>query len=104
MVATPGPLDGPGRRYDMSAANGGGQQLPTAKRTIPDLLAMKRDRARITMLTAYDAAFARLVDASGVDIILVGDSLGMVVLGHPPTVPGTMDDMLRACGAVARGP
>ena len=46
------------------------------KVTIPDVVAMKRDGKRITMMTAYDAAFARLVEAAGIDIILVGDSLG----------------------------
>jgi 3-methyl-2-oxobutanoate hydroxymethyltransferase len=55
------------------------------------------------MMTAYDAAFAKLVDASGIDIILVGDSLGMVVLGYPTTVPVTMDDMVRHAAAVSRG-
>jgi 3-methyl-2-oxobutanoate hydroxymethyltransferase len=55
------------------------------------------------MMTAYDAAFARLVEAAGIDVILVGDSLGMVVLGHPTTVPVTMDDMVRAAAAVSRG-
>src|SRR5205085_9613204 len=63
----------------------------------------KRDGRKITMMTAYDTAFARLVDASGIDIILVGDSLGMVVLGYPTTVPVTMDDMVRHAAAVSRG-
>ncbi len=73
------------------------------KVTIPDVVAMKRDGKRITMMTAYDAAFARLVEAAGIDIILVGDSLGMVVLGYPNTVPVTMDDMVRHAAAVSRG-
>ncbi|TMG47041.1 MAG: 3-methyl-2-oxobutanoate hydroxymethyltransferase [Chloroflexi bacterium] len=64
---------------------------------------MKRDGKRITMMTAYDAAFARLVDQAGIDVILVGDSLGMVVLGYPTTVPVTMDDMVRHAAAVSRG-
>jgi 3-methyl-2-oxobutanoate hydroxymethyltransferase len=64
---------------------------------------MKRDGKRITMMTAYDAAFARLVEAAGIDIILVGDSLGMVVLGYANTVPVTMDDMVRHAAAVSRG-
>jgi 3-methyl-2-oxobutanoate hydroxymethyltransferase len=55
------------------------------------------------MLTAYDVAFARLVDQAGVDMILVGDSLGMVMLGYPTTVPVTMDDMVRHAAAVSRG-
>jgi 3-methyl-2-oxobutanoate hydroxymethyltransferase len=73
------------------------------KVTVPDVVAMKRDGKRITMMTAYDAAFARLVEAAGIDVILVGDSLGMVVLGYPTTVPVTMDDMVRHAAAVSRG-
>jgi 3-methyl-2-oxobutanoate hydroxymethyltransferase len=73
------------------------------KVTVPDVVAMKRDGERITMMTAYDAAFARLVEAAGIDVILVGDSLGMVVLGYPNTVPVTMDDMVRHAAAVSRG-
>src|SRR5438309_2484902 len=84
-------------------AYGGATTVPPKKITVPDVVAMKRDRKRITMMTAYDAAFAKLVDASGIDIILVGDSLGMVVLGYPTTVPVTMDDMVRHAAAVSRG-
>src|SRR3979411_260439 len=73
------------------------------KVTVPDVVAMKRDGKRITMMTAYDAAFARLVEAAGIDVILVGDSLGMVVLGYPNTVPVTMDDMVRHAAAVPLG-
>jgi 3-methyl-2-oxobutanoate hydroxymethyltransferase len=81
-----------------------GGAAPSARKVmIPDLQQAKRDGKRITMMTAYDAAFARLVDASGIDVILVGDSLGMVVLGHPTTVPVTMDDMVRHSAAVSRG-
>jgi len=82
----------------------GGATAPALKKvTVPDLVAMKRDGKRITMMTAYDAAFARLVDHAGIDVILVGDSLGMVVLGYPTTVPVTMDDMVRHAAAVSRG-
>jgi len=82
----------------------GGVSTPAPKKvTVPDLVAMKRDGKRITMMTAYDAAFARLVDQAGIDVILVGDSLGMVVLGYPTTVPVTMDDMVRHAAAVSRG-
>src|SRR5438132_6211706 len=84
-------------------AYGGATTVPPKKITVPDVVAMKRDRKRITMMTAYDAAFAKLVDQAGIDIILVGDSLGMVVLGYQTTVPVTMDDMVRHAAAVSRG-
>ncbi len=84
------------------AGYGGAPTLPR-KLTVPDVVAMKKDGRRITMMTAYDAAFARLVDRAGIDVILVGDSAGMVVLGYPTTVPVTMDDMVRMAAAVSRG-
>jgi len=84
------------------SAYGGAPAIPR-KLTIPDVVGRKRDHRRITMMTAYDAAFAKLVDAAGIDVILVGDSLGMVVLGYPNTVPVTMDDMVRHAAAVSRG-
>ena len=88
----------------MSDQYGGAAPTPAPKKvTVPDLVAMKRDGKRITMMTAYDAAFARLVAEAGIDVILVGDSLGMVVLGYPTTVPVTMDDMVRHAAAVSRG-
>src|SRR6266550_2408776 len=87
----------------MSDQYGGATAPAPRKVTVPDLVAMKRDQKRITMMTAYDAAFARLVDQAGIDVILVGDSLGMVVLGYPTTVPVTMDDMVRHAAAVSRG-
>ncbi|MCK5895222.1 MAG: 3-methyl-2-oxobutanoate hydroxymethyltransferase [Cocleimonas sp.] len=55
---------------------------------------MKQEHDKITMLTAYDASFARLIDQQAVDVILVGDSLGMVMQGHESTIPVTMDDMI----------
>src|SRR5436305_901006 len=64
---------------------------------------MKRDRRRITMMTAYDVAFARLVDHAGIDMLLVGDSAGMVMLGYPNTVPVTMDNMIQMAASVSRG-
>lgn len=70
--------------------------------TIPGIMKMKLDRQRITVLTAYDFPFARLVDAGGVDIILVGDSAGVVVAGHDTTLPVTMDEMLYHVKAVKR--
>lgn len=65
--------------------------------------ARKDSSQRIVMVTAYDVSGARLADAAGVDCILVGDSLGMTVLGLPSTLQVTMDDMLRATAAVVRG-
>ena len=64
---------------------------------------MKGQGKKITMLTAYDASMAGLFHSCGVDILLVGDSLGMVVLGYDSTVPVTMDEMLHHCTAVRRG-
>lgn len=71
--------------------------------TVRSLLEMKRDGEPIVALTAYDYLFARLVDAAGVDVVLVGDSLGQVVLGLDSTLPVTLDDMIRHGAAVRRG-
>jgi 3-methyl-2-oxobutanoate hydroxymethyltransferase len=73
------------------------------KVTIRTLRRMKEQGEKITMLTAYDAPMARALDEAGIEVILVGDSLGMVVLGYPTTLPVTMDDMVHHCKAVARG-
>lgn len=70
--------------------------------TAASLRRMKARGERITMLTAYDYAFARLFDLAGVDVLLVGDSLGMVVLGHESTVPVTVDDIIHHARAVTR--
>lgn len=72
------------------------------KMTIPELLKMKQHGQRITVLTAYDFPFARLVDGGGVDVILVGDSAGVVFAGHETTLPVTMDEMLYHVRAVTR--
>ena len=71
--------------------------------TVPRLGAMKRDGERSTMVTAYDATFARLFDEAGIDVLLVGDSLGMVVQGQDSTLPVTVDEVIYHCRAVARG-
>jgi 3-methyl-2-oxobutanoate hydroxymethyltransferase len=76
---------------------------PRRKVTILDLQAKKERQLPIAMMTAYDYSSALLVDRAGLDIILVGDSLAMVMLGLESTVPVTMDEMLHHCRAVARG-
>jgi 3-methyl-2-oxobutanoate hydroxymethyltransferase len=73
------------------------------KLPLPEVAEMKRRGDRIVMITAYDAPSARIADAAGVDLILVGDSAAMVVLGHDSTVPATMDEMLMLTRAVTRG-
>jgi 3-methyl-2-oxobutanoate hydroxymethyltransferase len=75
--------------------------MPDVKITIPELQARKGKR-KFTMLTAYDAPIARLVDEAGIDVILVGDSLGMVMLGYSGTAPVTMDEMIHHAKAVGR--
>ncbi len=64
---------------------------------------MQAEGEKIAWLTAYDASFGMLVDMAGVDVVLVGDSLGMVIQGHETTVPVTMDDIVYHTRAVARG-
>ena len=71
------------------------------KVTINTLLAMKQAGEKFVSLTAYDASFARLLDEAGVDVILVGDSLGMVIQGHETTVAVSMDDMIYHAACVA---
>ena len=73
------------------------------KITITDLNRKKNNEEKITMLTAYDYPFASFLDQAEIDMILVGDSLGMVVLGYESTVPVTMDEMIHHCKAVRRG-
>lgn len=74
-----------------------------ARLTVEDIQQLKQRSERIVMLTAYDYPSARLADEAGVDVILVGDSLGMVVLGYDSTIPVTMEDMLHHTRAVVRG-
>jgi 3-methyl-2-oxobutanoate hydroxymethyltransferase len=81
----------------------GTRASPERPVTVPHLRKMKRDGERITMVTAYDATFARLFDEAGIDVLLVGDSLGMVVQGRDSTLPVTVDEMIYHCRAVARG-
>src|SRR3954468_18730753 len=71
--------------------------------TIQQIRDMKRDGTRIAMLTAYDYPTAKLLDEAGIPLLLVGDSLGVVVLGHETTLPVTMEDIIRHTQAVVRG-
>ena len=71
--------------------------------TVPMLAEAKREGRRLAMLTCYDAGFARTLDAAGVDLVLVGDSLGMVVQGHDSTLPVTVDEIAYHTACVARG-
>ena len=86
----------PGGANSATAAN-----LPT-KVTMPALIEMKRQGKPISALTAYDYSSARLVDEAGIDLLLVGDSLAMVVMGHENTMAVTVDEMLHHAGAVRR--
>ncbi len=81
-----------------------GQEQETKKPvTVKTLAKMKRRGEKIAVLTAYDASFAALLEAAGVDVILVGDSLGMVVQGQSTTLPVTVDDMVYHSRMVMRG-
>ena len=76
---------------------------PAGKLPLPELAAMKRRGDKIVMVTAYDASGGRLADAAGVDLILVGDTAGMVMHGHDSTVPVSMDEMVFMTRWVTRG-
>jgi 3-methyl-2-oxobutanoate hydroxymethyltransferase len=75
----------------------------TAKRTVPGLAAMAREGEKIAMLTCYDASFATVLDRAGVDALLIGDSLGMVIGGHASTLPVTLEEMVYHTRCVAAG-
>ena len=77
--------------------------VPSGRVTVRTLRAMKGKGERITMLTCYDATFARILDGAGADVLLVGDSLGMVIQGHESTLAVTVDEMIYHCRAVVRG-
>ena len=72
------------------------------KMTIPEFKRMKQEGEKITMLTAYDFPLASLIDQAGIDMVLVGDSVGNVVLGYDSTVPVTMDEMIHHAKAARR--
>ena len=73
------------------------------KRSPLELSGMKAAGEKISMVTCYDHAFARIIDETGIDIVLVGDSAGMVCGGHPSTIPVTMDEMIYHTRSVRRG-
>jgi 3-methyl-2-oxobutanoate hydroxymethyltransferase len=77
--------------------------LQSHRVTVRDLLEMKKRGEKIVCLTAYDYLFGRLVDEGGADMVLVGDSLGQVVLGYDSTIPVTLEDMIHHSKAVRRG-
>ena len=79
------------------------QQVPRRRVTLASLAAKKRAREPIVMVTAYDHPGAQIVEAAGVDVVLVGDSAAMTVLGYDSTVPVTIDEMLMLTKAVRRG-
>jgi len=80
-------------------------ETPSSRKPVqlPALLAMKDAGEKIAVLTAYDATFAHCLDAAGVDVVLVADSLGMVLQGHDSTLPVTLDDMVYHTASVRRG-
>jgi 3-methyl-2-oxobutanoate hydroxymethyltransferase len=86
-----------------SSPNGSPPAHELRPMTVPDFLAAKASGHRITMLTAYDYTMARLLDAAGVDCLLVGDSLGMVVQGQPDALAVTLDEMIYHTRLVMRG-
>ncbi|HEY4241213.1 MAG TPA: 3-methyl-2-oxobutanoate hydroxymethyltransferase [Kofleriaceae bacterium] len=77
--------------------------MKTQKVTIHTIRQMKERGEKIAMLTAYDATFGRLLDEAGADVLLVGDSLGMVIQGHETTLPVTLEEIAYHCRAVVRG-
>ncbi|HID04538.1 MAG TPA: 3-methyl-2-oxobutanoate hydroxymethyltransferase, partial [Aigarchaeota archaeon] len=73
------------------------------RKSVSDILELKQQGRKIVMVTAYDYAFAKLADEAGVDIILVGDSAAMVMMGYPDTRYITLDEMIVFCKSASRG-
>src|SRR5437868_14592440 len=86
-----------------AAKSGAGTTLEPRLMTVPDFVAAKARGVRLTMLTAYDYTMARLLDAAGVDGLLVGDSLGMVVQGHETSLTVTVEEVIYHTRLAARG-
>jgi 3-methyl-2-oxobutanoate hydroxymethyltransferase len=89
--------------YLQQTEQSGESTIRTKAVTVPSLFAMRERGEKITMLTAYDASFASLMDMCGVETILIGDSLGMVCQGHNSTLPVTIDEVAYHTACVARG-
>jgi 3-methyl-2-oxobutanoate hydroxymethyltransferase len=87
---------------DCYMITGGDNVSERRKVTLPTIRAQKQRGEKITMITCYDYSMGALVEAAGIDLVLVGDSLGMTMLGYKTTLPVTMDDMLRHTAAVTR--
>ena len=79
------------------------QEVKSMKNTVVTIRQAKEKGEKLTMLTAYDYSMAKLIDEAGINMILVGDSLGMVMLGYEDTISVTMEDMIHHTRAVARG-
>ncbi len=98
---------GPGidrrRKFEFEAQAATPMNTTSKPMTVPDLAEAKHSGRKLVMLTAYDTGFARTLDANGVDLVLVGDSLGMVVQGHNSTLPVTVDDIAYHTRCVAHG-
>jgi 3-methyl-2-oxobutanoate hydroxymethyltransferase len=94
---------GPGPAQERTEPPRGPAPRPPGKLSLPQLADMKRRRQKIVMVTAYDAPGARLAEQAGLDVLLVGDSAAMVVLGHESTLPITLDEMVLLTRAVVRG-
>jgi 3-methyl-2-oxobutanoate hydroxymethyltransferase len=89
--------------YPTPSSAGDGAAAPRKAMTLHRLAAMRAAGEKISMLTCYDASFARLLDDAGVDVLLIGDSLGMTLQGRDSTLPVTLDDMAYHVQCVARG-
>ena len=94
----------PAARSTNGSLNGLAAPSESRPVTVPDFLAAKARGVRLTVLTAYDYTMARLLDAAGVDGLLVGDSLGMVVQGRPDSLAVTLDDMIYHTRMVRAAP